>query len=125
MILEGLRNFGGGGLNHPNPPSVRHWGHPSEKFSILTQNIWREIAISSYYKHSSYIFHILLTVHPNIMIVFCTNLTHKLFILIHLLYSSMCFEHYHVQLKEGICINTASDVVTLLSDCSDRRLRQD
>ena len=25
MILEGLRNFGGGGLNNPNPPSVRHW----------------------------------------------------------------------------------------------------
>ena len=25
-ILEGLRNFGGGGVNTPNPPSVRHWG---------------------------------------------------------------------------------------------------
>ena len=23
-ILEGLRNFGGGGLNSPKPPSVRH-----------------------------------------------------------------------------------------------------
>jgi len=24
-ILEGLRNFGGGGFNAPNPPSVRPW----------------------------------------------------------------------------------------------------
>jgi len=24
-ILEGLRNFGGGGLNPPKPPSIRHW----------------------------------------------------------------------------------------------------
>ena len=24
-ILEGLRNFRGGGLNPPNPHSVRHW----------------------------------------------------------------------------------------------------
>ena len=24
-ILEGLRNFGGGGFEHPKPPSVRHW----------------------------------------------------------------------------------------------------
>jgi len=27
-ILEGLRNFGGGGLKPPNPPSVRHWHQP-------------------------------------------------------------------------------------------------
>jgi len=24
-ILEGLRNFGGGGFEPPKPPSVRHW----------------------------------------------------------------------------------------------------
>jgi hypothetical protein len=46
-------------------------------------------------KVSSYI---LLTVHPNIMIIFFTNLMHKCYILIHLLYSSTCFEHYYAHL---------------------------
>ena len=40
-------------------------------------------------------FYVWLTVHPNKKIVFfITNLMHKFFILIHLLYSSTCFEHY-------------------------------
>ena len=44
--------------------------------------------------------HILLTVHPNIMIVIFSNLMQKFFIVIHLLYSSTCFEHYYAHLQE-------------------------
>ena len=40
-------------------------------------------------------------------------LMHKLFILIHLLHSSKCFEHYCAHLKEDSCINTTSGIVTL------------
>jgi len=58
-------------------------------------------------------FYVLLTVHPNKMIDFFTNLMHKFFILIHLLHSSTCFEHYCAHLQEDNCINTASGIVTL------------
>ena len=44
---------------------------------------------------------------------FFTNLMHKYFILIHLLHSSTCFEHYCAHLQEDNCINTASGIVTL------------
>jgi len=47
------------------------------------------------------------------MIVFFTNLLHKFFILIHLLYSSTCFEQYCAHLQEDNCINTASGIVNL------------
>ena len=47
------------------------------------------------------------------MIVFFTNLMHKFFILIHLLHSSTCFEHYCAHLQEDNCISTASGIVTL------------
>ena len=61
-----------------------------------------------------FFFYILLTVQPNIMIVFFfINLMHKFFILIRLLHSSTCFEHYCVHLQEDNCINTASGIVTL------------
>ena len=43
--------------------------------------------------------YILLTVHPNVMIVFFTNLMHKFFNLIQLLYSSTCFEHHYAHLQ--------------------------
>jgi len=58
-------------------------------------------------------FCVLLTVHPNIMIVFLTNLMHKFFILIHLLHSSTCFEHYCALLQEDSCVSTASGIVTV------------
>jgi len=59
-------------------------------------------------------FYVLLTLHFNIMIVFFfTNLIHKFFILIHLLHSSTCFEHYCAHLQEDNCINTASGIVKL------------
>jgi hypothetical protein len=45
--------------------------------------------------------------------VFFTNLIYKFFILVHLLYSSTCFEHYCAHLQEDSCINTASGIVTL------------
>ena len=58
------------------------------------------------------LFYILLTVHPNIMIdFFFTNLMHKFFILIHLLYSFTCFEHYYAHIQEDIYISTASRIV--------------
>jgi len=47
------------------------------------------------------------------IVFFFTNLMHKFFILIHLLYSSTCFEHYYAHLQEDNCIITASDVVNL------------
>jgi len=58
-------------------------------------------------------FYTLLTVHPNIMIIFFTNLMYKFFVLIHLLYSSRFFEHYCAYPQEDNCINTASAIVTL------------
>ena len=58
-------------------------------------------------------FHILLTVHPNTMTVYFTNLKQEFFILIHLLYSSTCFEHYYAHLQEENCISTASGIVTV------------
>jgi len=58
-------------------------------------------------------FYILLTVHPNIMTSFFTNLMRKLFIVIHLLYSSTCFEHYCAHLQLDSCIIKASVIVIL------------
>jgi len=58
--------------------------------------------------------YVLLTVYLNIMIAFFTNLMHKFFILIHLLYSSTCFEHYYAHLQEDNCISTASGIANLL-----------
>ena len=47
------------------------------------------------------VFFLRLIVHPSVMIVFfLTNLMHKFFILIHLLHSSTCFEHYYARLQE-------------------------
>jgi len=40
-----------------------------------------------------------------IIVFFFTNLMHKSFIWIHLLYSSTCFEHYYAHLQEDNCIN--------------------
>jgi len=45
--------------------------------------------------------------------LFFTNLMHKFFILMHLVYSCTCFEHYCAHLQEDNCINTASGIVTL------------
>jgi len=61
-------------------------------------------------------------VRPNIMIVFFTNLIHKFFILIHLLYSSTCFEQYYAHLQEDSCISTASCIVTLQYTGYERHL---
>jgi len=44
---------------------------------------------------------------------FFTNLMHKFFILIHLLHSSTCYEHYYAHLQEDNCVSTASGIVTL------------
>jgi len=66
------------------------------------------------YKLRVVFFYVLLTVHPNIMIVFIfTILMHKFFSLIRLLHSSTCFEHYCAHLQEDNCINTASGIVTV------------
>ena len=46
-------------------------------------------------------FNILLTVNPNIIIVFFFQLDAKiLYFLIHLLHSSACFEHYYAHPQE-------------------------
>ena len=47
------------------------------------------------------------------IVFFFTNLMHKFFILIHLLHSSTCFEHYCAHLQEDNCINTASGIVNM------------
>jgi hypothetical protein len=49
----------------------------------------------------------------NDSLFFFTNLMHKFFILINLLYSSTCFEHYYAHLQEDNCFSTASGIVTL------------
>jgi len=48
-----------------------------------------------------------------LMVFFFTNLLHTFFILIHLLHSSTCFEHYYANLQEDNCISTESGIVTL------------
>jgi len=77
-------------------------------------------------RRDTHFFCVLLTVHPNIMMVFFTTLMHKFFILIHLLRSSTCFEHYYAHLQEDSCISTASGIVTafgwLFSTQSSRNL---
>ena len=50
-------------------------------------------------------YNILLTVHPNIIMVFFTNLMHKFFILIHLLHPSTCFKHYCAHPQEVVLYN--------------------
>jgi len=57
-------------------------------------------------------FNILLTVHLNTVSLFFTILIHKFYILMHLLYSSTCFEHYCAHLQEDNRISTASGIVT-------------
>ena len=43
---------------------------------------------------------------------FFDNLMHKSFVLMYLLYSSTCFEHYYSHLQEDSCISTTSGIVT-------------
>jgi len=45
------------------------------------------------------------------MIAFFYQLDEKFFILIRLIYSSTCFEHYYAHLEEDNCISTASVIV--------------
>ena len=45
-LLEGLRNFGWGGFQHPNPPSVRHWWPVQLCLSTLSHKrygIWAKV----------------------------------------------------------------------------------
>ena len=51
--------------------------------------------------------------HSNIIIVFFYQLDARIFMLIHLLLSSICFEHYCAHLQEDNCISTASGIVTV------------
>ena len=59
------------------------------------------------------------------IIFFFTNLMYKFFILIHLLHSSTCFEHYCAHLHRTIVL--VHDLVSSLSlgDCSVHRLREE
>jgi len=65
------------------------------------------------YSDIFFFFYVLLTAHPNLMIIFFSSLIHKFIILIHLLHFSTCFEHYCAHLQEDNCINTASGIVTV------------
>jgi len=58
------------------------------------------------------------------MVVFFTNFIYKFFILIHLLHSSTCFEHYCAHLQEDYCINTVLVSSLSLGDCSVHRLQE-
>ena len=68
-------------------------------------------------------FNILLTVHPNIIMVFFTNLMHKLFILIHLLHPSTCFKHYCAHPQEVVLYNYGvwQKVMRLATLCTNRK----
>jgi len=48
-----------------------------------------------------------------IFLFFFTNLMHKFFVLMHLLHSSTCLEHYYAHLQEDNCISTAYGIVTV------------
>ena len=87
----------------------------SHKFRHHLQKMTGRIKLWRPKKQRTSFFQIfLLTVHPNIMTVFFfTNLIQKFFILIHLLHSSTCFEHYCAHPQEDICIGTASGIVTV------------
>ena len=85
-------------------------------FFLLFFNSYDSSSFSNIFsRHFSIGFYVLLTVHPNIMIVlfFFTNFMHRFFILIHLLHSSTRFEQYCAHLQENNYINTASGIVTL------------
>ena len=74
---------------------------------------WRKLPEENICKQNKrYFFKVFLTVFPN-MIVFFTNLMHRFLILIHLLDSFTCFEHYCAHLQEDNCISTTSGMVTL------------
>ena len=73
-------------------------------------NVW---AIMIYLINERANFYVLLTVHPDIMMVFFTNLMHKFFILVLLLHSSTCFEHHYAHLQEDNRVSTASGIFTL------------
>jgi len=47
---------------------------------------------------------------------FLPNLMHKFFILIHLLHSCTCFEHYCAHLQKDNCISAASGIVTVFDN---------
>ena len=72
----------------------------------------------------TFFFLVLLTAHPNIMSLFLTNLMHTFFMLIHLLHSSTCFEHYCAHLQEDNCINTAYGIATLFGWLFSTKLRE-
>ena len=82
--------------------------------------LWRELEerkllrnFSSRLQTVEYKIYVLLIVHSNIMMVFLNQLDRKIFILIHLLYSSTCFQHYCAHLQVNNCISTAPGFVTL------------
>jgi len=47
------------------------------------------------------------------LIVFFTKFINTFFILVHLLHSSTCFEHYYAHHQEDNCISTAYGIDTL------------
>jgi len=57
------------------------------------------------------------------MIVFFNNLMKKIFILIHKLYYSTCFEHYYAYLQEDKCISTASVIVKVETNVWSKLLK--
>jgi len=57
--------------------------------------------------------------------LFFNNLMHKFFILLHLLHSSTCFEHYYAHLQNDNFINTSGTVTLSLCVCSVHRLREE
>jgi hypothetical protein len=79
-----------------------NWGRRTEK----PQGSLREPAgTMKIHKTYNKNFNILLTVHLNAIIVFFTNLIHKFSVLLHLLQSSTCFEHYaHPQEVKSVSV---------------------
>jgi len=72
----------------------KHKIHPSDN-RVFCPPKHMQFRVSKAIEQAYPIFNILFTVHPNIKIVFFTNLIQKFFILIHLLHSSTCFGQYY------------------------------
>ena len=93
-------------------PSRRRWVVPGgqtdkKKLIAVFHNFAKEL------KHYIINFYVLLTVHPNIIIVFFYQLDAQILYFNTLACSSTCFEHCYAHLQEYNCISTASGIVII------------
>ena len=92
-------------------PLRKNWKHVTDKHCI-----WEMQTVKTVYHPIQDLFDDSL---------FLTNLLHKLFLLIHLLYSSTCFEHYYAHIQDDKIVLVRLLVSSLsLGDCTVHRLQE-